>query len=177
VSKETISRITDKVIEEMNDWAVRPLDETYAAIFIDAIVVKVRDGQVANRPFYAAIGLSEKSSGFGLPPGRILEGAVMKKETRHARYDLVSSAPASGSRIGYGRPDSVWRTERGSRFDEREQRRLSQQRGPRRRSGHVHRQPQRRRRHAAGSRRQGGTPILLGARLRVVRRRLIGRVR
>src|SRR3984893_16965257 len=41
VSKETISRITDKVIEEMNDWAVRPLDEIYAAIFIDAIVVKV----------------------------------------------------------------------------------------------------------------------------------------
>ncbi|MET4433377.1 transposase-like protein [Mycolicibacterium sp. 624] len=37
VSKETISRITDKVIEKMNDWAVRPLDETYAAIFIDAI--------------------------------------------------------------------------------------------------------------------------------------------
>jgi putative transposase len=42
----------------MNDWAVRPLDETYAAVFIDAIVVKVRDGQVANRPFYAAIGVS-----------------------------------------------------------------------------------------------------------------------
>jgi len=30
----------------------------YAAIFIDAIVVKVRDGQVANRPFYAAIGVT-----------------------------------------------------------------------------------------------------------------------
>ena len=58
VSRETISRITDKVLEEMNDWAVRPLDETYAAIFIDAIVVKVRDGQVANRPFYAAIGVT-----------------------------------------------------------------------------------------------------------------------
>src|SRR5436305_11585691 len=58
VSRETISRITDKVIEEMNGWAVRPLDETYAAVFIDAIVVKVRDGQVANRPFYAAIGVS-----------------------------------------------------------------------------------------------------------------------
>jgi hypothetical protein len=54
VSKETISRITDKVIEEMNDWAVRPLDEIYAAIFIDAIVVKVHDGQVGNRPFYAS---------------------------------------------------------------------------------------------------------------------------
>ena len=40
VSKETISRITDKVIEEMNDWANRPLDGVYAAIFIDAIVVE-----------------------------------------------------------------------------------------------------------------------------------------
>ena len=58
VSKETISRITDKVLEEMTTWATRPLDAVYAAIFIDAIVVKVRDGQVANRPVYAAIGVS-----------------------------------------------------------------------------------------------------------------------
>ena len=58
VSKETISRITDKVLEEMTDWAARPLESAYAAIFIDAIVVKVRDGQVANRPFYAAIGVT-----------------------------------------------------------------------------------------------------------------------
>jgi transposase-like protein len=58
VSKETISRITDKVIEEMQAWQARPLDQVYAAIFIDAIVVKVRDGQVASRPVYAAIGVS-----------------------------------------------------------------------------------------------------------------------
>ncbi|QOI65962.1 IS256 family transposase (plasmid) [Arthrobacter sp. TES] len=58
VSKETISRITDKVLEEMADWQNRPLDEVYAAVFIDAIMVKVRDGQVANRPIYAAIGVS-----------------------------------------------------------------------------------------------------------------------
>src|SRR5271156_1246355 len=58
VSKETISRITDKVIEEMTEWQQRPLDEVYAAIFIDAIMVKVLDGQVANRPFYAAIGVT-----------------------------------------------------------------------------------------------------------------------
>jgi putative transposase len=77
VSKETISRITDKVIEEMNDWAVRPLDEIYAAIFIDAIVVKVRDGQVANRPFYAAIGvtLAGERDIFGLWAGTGGEGA------------------------------------------------------------------------------------------------------
>jgi putative transposase len=58
VSRETISRITDKVIDEMQEWASRPLDAVYAAVFIDAIVVKVRDGQVANRPFYAAIGVT-----------------------------------------------------------------------------------------------------------------------
>ncbi len=58
VSKETVSRITDKVLEEMQTWSTRPLEEVYAAIFIDAIVVKIRDGQVANRPIYAAIGVS-----------------------------------------------------------------------------------------------------------------------
>lgn len=57
VSKDTVSRITDKIVEEMNTWWARPLDKVYAAIFIDAIVVKVRDGQVANQPFYAAIGV------------------------------------------------------------------------------------------------------------------------
>ncbi|MDT0264580.1 IS256 family transposase, partial [Jatrophihabitans lederbergiae] len=68
VSRETISRITDRVIEEMQSWQSRPLDAVYAAVLppstacrevpLDAIVVKVRDGQVANRPFYAAIGVS-----------------------------------------------------------------------------------------------------------------------
>jgi putative transposase len=58
VSKETVSRITDRVIEEMQAWSSRPLDEIYAAVFIDAIVVKIRDGQVANRPIYAAIGVT-----------------------------------------------------------------------------------------------------------------------
>jgi len=58
VSKETISRITDTVVADMQEWASRPLDAVYVAIFIDAIVVKVRDGQVANRPIYTAIGVT-----------------------------------------------------------------------------------------------------------------------
>jgi transposase-like protein len=58
VSKETISRITDSVVAEMQEWQSRPLDECYAAVFIDAVMVKVRDGQVANRAFYAAIGVT-----------------------------------------------------------------------------------------------------------------------
>ena len=77
VSKETISRITDKVLEEMQTWATRPLDEVYAAIFIDAIMVKVRDGQVANRPIYAAIGvtLAGEKDILGLWAGTGGEGA------------------------------------------------------------------------------------------------------
>ena len=76
VSKETVSRITDRVLEEMTDWSVRPLDEVYAAIFIDAIVVKVRDGQVANRPIYAAIGvnLDGERDILGLWAGKAVKG-------------------------------------------------------------------------------------------------------
>jgi putative transposase len=58
ISKETVSRITEKVVAEMTEWAARPLDGVYVAVFVDAIVVKVRDGQVANRPIYAAIGVT-----------------------------------------------------------------------------------------------------------------------
>jgi putative transposase len=58
VSKDTISRITDAVVEAMTEWQNRPLDRIYPVIFIDAIVVKVRDGQVTNRPIYVAIGVS-----------------------------------------------------------------------------------------------------------------------
>lgn len=58
VSKDTISRITDKVVEEMQSWANRPLDAIYPVVFIDAIHLKVRDGQVTNRAFYVAIGVT-----------------------------------------------------------------------------------------------------------------------
>lgn len=58
VSKDTVSRITEKVTGEMAEWATRPLDRVYPVIFIDAIVVKVRDGQVTNRPFYVVIGVT-----------------------------------------------------------------------------------------------------------------------
>src|SRR5689334_19536993 len=58
VSKDTISRITDKVLDEMAEWANRPLDAVYPVLFVDAIHIKVRDGQVTNRPFYVVIGVT-----------------------------------------------------------------------------------------------------------------------
>jgi transposase-like protein len=58
VSKDTISRITDLVIDEMAEWCARPLDAVYPVIFIDALVVKIRDGQVTNRPIYVVVGVT-----------------------------------------------------------------------------------------------------------------------
>jgi transposase-like protein len=58
ISKESISRITDRVLEGMTEWQNRPLDAVYPVIFIDAIYVKIREGQVANRPIYVAIGVT-----------------------------------------------------------------------------------------------------------------------
>src|ERR1700691_3370292 len=58
VSRETISKITDQVLPDMVAWQSRPLDRVYPVLLIDAIVVKVRDSQVANRPVYVAIGVN-----------------------------------------------------------------------------------------------------------------------
>ncbi len=58
VSKDTISRITEKVAGELAEWSARPLDALYPVIFVDAIVVKVRDGQVRNTPFYVVMGVT-----------------------------------------------------------------------------------------------------------------------
>ncbi|MFJ9523781.1 IS256 family transposase [Kitasatospora sp. NPDC101801] len=58
VSKTTISTITDKVIDGMTEWQNRPLDSVYPVVFIDCVHVKVRDGQVANRPIYVALAVT-----------------------------------------------------------------------------------------------------------------------
>ncbi|MFD9409920.1 IS256 family transposase [Streptomyces sp. NPDC059989] len=58
VSRETISKATDKVSAELDAWRNRPLDRVYAVVMIDAIVLKIRDGAVANRPVYIAVGIN-----------------------------------------------------------------------------------------------------------------------
>jgi putative transposase len=45
VSKQTISAITDRVVEGMMAWQNRPLDPVYPVIFIDCVNVKIREGQ------------------------------------------------------------------------------------------------------------------------------------
>jgi transposase-like protein len=58
ISRETISKITDAIVEDMGSWQRRPLDRLYPVLLIDAIVIKVRDSQVANRPVYVVIGVN-----------------------------------------------------------------------------------------------------------------------
>jgi len=58
VSRQQISTITDAVVDKMAEWASRPLDAVYPVVFIDAINVKIRDGQVANRPIYVALAVT-----------------------------------------------------------------------------------------------------------------------
>jgi putative transposase len=58
VSRDTISTITDRVLEGLAEWQSRPLDPVYAVLFIDVINVKIRDGNVANRPIYVILGVT-----------------------------------------------------------------------------------------------------------------------
>jgi putative transposase len=58
LSHDTISKITDAVLEEVKAWQARPLDEIYPIVYVDALVVKVRDGhQVRNKAAHLAVGV------------------------------------------------------------------------------------------------------------------------
>ena len=59
VSPDLISKITDAVIEDATAWQNRPLEAVYAIVYLDALVVKIRDGQaVRNHACYLAIGVN-----------------------------------------------------------------------------------------------------------------------
>ena len=58
VSPTLVSKVTDGIIDELNDWQSRPLDAVYPIMYIDALVVKVRTGgTVINRAAYLGIGV------------------------------------------------------------------------------------------------------------------------
>ena len=62
ISKDTVSRITDQIVDEMIAWQSRPLEPLYAVLLIECVVVKVGGSQVANRPVYVAIGVSRRGT-------------------------------------------------------------------------------------------------------------------
>ncbi|KLN63986.1 IS256 family transposase [Vibrio sp. VPAP30] len=59
VSPTLISKVTDSVLEQVIEWQSRPLDEIYPIVYLDCIVVKVRqDKQVINKAVYLALGVN-----------------------------------------------------------------------------------------------------------------------
>ena len=109
LSAETVSRITDQVLEEVRAWQSRPLDPVYAVVFLDAIVVKVRDSHVVqNKPAYLPVGIDADGEKHVLgiwvaktPPG---EGAAGEGRGLLARRH---GRPAQPGRTGH--PDRLLR--------------------------------------------------------------------
>ncbi len=63
VSPDLISRVTDAVAEDVSAWQQRPLDAVYCIVYLDALVVKVRDqGVVRNKAVYLALGVTAHGS-------------------------------------------------------------------------------------------------------------------
>ena len=58
VSKDLVSRVTDAVLDAMLAWQSRPLDAVYPVLLVDCIYVKIREGQVSNRPIYVVMGIT-----------------------------------------------------------------------------------------------------------------------
>jgi putative transposase len=59
VSHELIANVTDGVMEEVRAWQQRPLDKLYPIVYLDAMVIKVRDGkQIVNKSLYIAMGVN-----------------------------------------------------------------------------------------------------------------------
>lgn len=59
VSRDTVSRITAAVLDDAKTWQTRPLEQVYPILYLDALIVKIRDGQaVRNFACYLAIGVN-----------------------------------------------------------------------------------------------------------------------
>jgi putative transposase len=106
VSKQTISTITDKVMDGMAEWQNRPLDRACPVLFVDAINVKIRDGQVANRPIYVVMAVTVEGhrdilgiwAGDGGEGCQVLAAGVHRaEEPRHRRRADAGLRRAQGA--------------------------------------------------------------------------------
>jgi putative transposase len=59
VGRDLISRVTDAVMDDVRDWAKRPLEDIYPIVFLDCMVIKIREGgTVQRRALYLALGVT-----------------------------------------------------------------------------------------------------------------------
>lgn len=58
VNPDLVTHVTDAIVDEMKNWQARPLEAVYAIVYLDALVVKIRDkGLVENKSVYLAVGV------------------------------------------------------------------------------------------------------------------------
>jgi putative transposase len=59
VGRDLISRVTDAVLDDVRSWQQRPLDDVYPVVFLDALVLKIKEGgSVQRRALYLALGVA-----------------------------------------------------------------------------------------------------------------------
>ncbi len=102
ISRDLISKMTKAVMEEFTNWHNRPLDSTYAIVYLDAIHVKVRDaGSVATMTIYLGIGVAEdgRKEALGLWLGErdhAKFGLSVLQDLRHRRVEDILIAVVDG---------------------------------------------------------------------------------
>jgi putative transposase len=68
VSPTLVSNVTEAVMEEVKNWQSRPLDSVYPIVYLDALVVKIREtGHVRNKAIYVVIGVNLQGNCRGTP--------------------------------------------------------------------------------------------------------------
>ena len=99
VSPTLISNVTDAVIEEVKLWQNRPLEELYPIVYLDALMVKIRDeGHIQNKAIYVVLGVNlegaERSAG-------IVGGSERRSQV------LAASADGTAEPRSEGPPDRL----------------------------------------------------------------------
>jgi hypothetical protein len=92
VGRDTISRVTSAVLEDVKAWQARPLERVYPIVYFDAMRVKVRkDRSVANRACYLALGVTAKATANRWGSG----GRTQKARTSGSACSTNSNTAAS----------------------------------------------------------------------------------
>jgi putative transposase len=102
VSPDLISRVTYAVVDELAEWRSRALDAVWPVIFIDALMMKIRDGVVTNRAVYLAVGIDCDGN-------KQVLGLWIGPTTRRVRQVLAQRAQRPEEPRGGGRVRRVLR--------------------------------------------------------------------
>jgi putative transposase len=93
VSLALISNVTEAVLEEVKNWQSRPLDAVYPIVYLDGLLVKIREaGHVRNKAIYVAIGVNMQGNKEVL--------GLWKRQATGAKFSRTPGIPAPESALG-----------------------------------------------------------------------------